>query len=89
LACLQVDHVASLLQAAHPGSEVELVAVTTTRDRRADTPVGEMGGQDVFVREVQAAVAAGRVDVAVHWRGLRPSNCGPRNGRANNVGPGP
>ncbi len=66
LALWQAGHVASLLVAAHPGLEVELVTVTTTGDRRPDLPVGEMGGQGVFVREVQAAVLAGRADAAVH-----------------------
>jgi Glutamyl-tRNAGlu reductase, dimerisation domain/Shikimate / quinate 5-dehydrogenase/Porphobilinogen deaminase, dipyromethane cofactor binding domain len=36
LARWQVNHAASLLQAAHSGLEAELVAVTTTGDRRAD-----------------------------------------------------
>ena len=40
--------------------------VTTTGDRRVDVPVWEMGGQGVFVREVQAAVLDGRADAAVH-----------------------
>jgi hydroxymethylbilane synthase len=62
----QAGHVASLLAAAHPGLEVELVTVMTSGDRRADLPVWEMGGQGVFVREVQVAVLAGRADAAVH-----------------------
>ena len=40
--------------------------VTTTGDRRADTPIWEMGGKGVFVKEVQQAVLDGRADVAVH-----------------------
>jgi hydroxymethylbilane synthase len=66
LALWQARHVASLLVAAHPGLEVELVPVTTSGDRRPDLPVWEMGGQGVFVREVQATVLAGRADAAVH-----------------------
>jgi hydroxymethylbilane synthase len=66
LALWQAGHVATLLQAAHPGLEVELVTVTTTGDRRKDVPVWEMGGRGVFVREVQAAVLEGRADAAVH-----------------------
>jgi hydroxymethylbilane synthase len=58
--------VASLLQALHPGLEVELVRVTTTGDRRSDIPVWEMGGRGVFVREVQAALLSGEADAAVH-----------------------
>ncbi|MGO9660203.1 MAG: hydroxymethylbilane synthase [Acidimicrobiales bacterium] len=66
LALWQAGHVASLLAAAHPGLEVELVTVTTTGDRRSELPVWEMGGRGVFVGEVQAAVLTGRADAAVH-----------------------
>jgi hydroxymethylbilane synthase len=66
LALWQAAHVASLLETGHPGLEVELVTVTTTGDRRPELPVWEIGGRGVFVREVQAAVLAGRADAAVH-----------------------
>ncbi len=66
LALWQAQRVASLLRAAHPGIQVELVTVSTTGDLRSSVPVKEMGGQGVFVREVQAAVSAGRADAAVH-----------------------
>ncbi|MBK9179696.1 MAG: hydroxymethylbilane synthase [Acidimicrobiales bacterium] len=66
LARWQTDHVAALLAAAHPGLEVEPVVVETTGDRRTDQPIWELGGQGVFVKEVQAAVLDGRADVAVH-----------------------
>ena len=46
--------------------ETELVVVDTTGDRRTDAPVWEIGGQGVFVKEVQAAVLEGRADAAVH-----------------------
>jgi hydroxymethylbilane synthase len=66
LARWQTDHVAALLRAAHPGVEVEAMTVETTGDRRAATPIREMGGKGVFVKEVQAAVLDGRADIAVH-----------------------
>ncbi|HWW45945.1 MAG TPA: hydroxymethylbilane synthase [Acidimicrobiia bacterium] len=44
----------------------ELVVVTTTGDRRADEPIHTLGGQGVFVKEVQEAVLRGRADLAVH-----------------------
>jgi hydroxymethylbilane synthase len=66
LALWQASHVASLLREAHPGLEVELLTVTTTGDRRSEVPVWEIGGQGVFVGEVQAAVVAGGADAAVH-----------------------
>lgn len=46
--------------------DAELVVVETTGDRRADTPIHEMGGTGVFVKEVQQAVLDGRADIAVH-----------------------
>jgi hydroxymethylbilane synthase len=66
LALWQANHVASLLTASHPDLQVELVTVTTSGDRRSDVPVWEIGGQGVFVREVQSAVLDGRADAAVH-----------------------
>jgi hydroxymethylbilane synthase len=66
LALWQAGHVASLLREAHPGLSVETVTVTTTGDRRQEAPVWEIGGQGVFVREVQLAVLSGQADAAVH-----------------------
>ncbi|MFM8848752.1 MAG: hydroxymethylbilane synthase [Actinomycetota bacterium] len=60
----QSEHVADQLRAA--GHDVELVFVDTTGDRRQDVPLHTIGGQGVFVKEVQAAVLDGRADIAVH-----------------------
>jgi hydroxymethylbilane synthase len=48
------------------GRAAELVIVETTGDRRQDVPLHVIGGQGVFVKEVQQAVLAGRADAAVH-----------------------
>jgi hydroxymethylbilane synthase len=48
------------------GVPVEPVVIATAGDVRADVPIWEMGGQGVFVKEVQAAVLDGRADIAVH-----------------------
>jgi hydroxymethylbilane synthase len=77
LARRQAEEVADLLRAAHPGLDVELLVVDTTGDRRQDVPVWEMGGQGVFVKEVQAAVLDGRADAAVHSAKDLPSTTGP------------
>lgn len=63
LARWQTDHIARLLA---PVARVEPVVVTTTGDRRPDVPLHAMGGQGVFVKEVQQAVLDGRADIAVH-----------------------
>jgi hydroxymethylbilane synthase len=62
----QAKVVAAQLRAAHAGLEVELVLVETTGDRRQDVPLHVIGGQGVFVKEVQQAVLDGRADLAVH-----------------------
>lgn len=48
------------------GCAAELVLVDTTGDRRQDVPLHVIGGQGVFVKEVQQAVLDGRADAAVH-----------------------
>jgi hydroxymethylbilane synthase len=66
LARWQADRVASLVRAIDDSIDVEQVIVDTTGDRRQDVEIWQMGGKGVFVKEVQAAVLAGRADMAVH-----------------------
>lgn len=63
-ATTQAGAVADALRAT--GVDVELVLVETTGDRRQDVPLHTIGGQGVFVKEVQQAVLEGRADAAVH-----------------------
>lgn len=65
LARWQAERVGSLLTASRECT-YELVEVTTTGDLDRSTPLHEIGGQGVFVKEVQATVLAGEADVAVH-----------------------
>lgn len=62
----QAESLATAIVAANPGTVVEWVYVDTTGDRDATTPLHQMGGQGVFVKEVQRAVLEGRADVAAH-----------------------
>lgn len=66
LARLQTELVARMLEAADPGVRVEPLVVTTRGDELADVALERIGGQGVFVTEVQAAVVDGRADLAVH-----------------------
>lgn len=61
LALWQARHIASLLE-----EPVEEVVVETAGDKNHDTPIWEIGGRGVFVKEVQTAVLEGRADFAVH-----------------------
>jgi hydroxymethylbilane synthase len=69
----QAELVATLLRAAHPTLEVEPVVVRTRGDRDASAPLDQIGGQGVFVAEVEVAVADGRADAAVHSAKDMPS----------------
>ena len=65
-ATAQSQAVADALMAAHTDLQVELVFVETLGDQRLDVPLHTIGGQGVFVKEVQRAVLAGHADIAVH-----------------------
>jgi hydroxymethylbilane synthase len=62
----QAQAVADALQATDSDVVCELVLVESTGDLRAETPLHQMAGQGVFVKEVQKAVLDGRADIAVH-----------------------
>ncbi|MGD0391698.1 MAG: hydroxymethylbilane synthase [Acidimicrobiales bacterium] len=64
LAMWQARRVEELLHRS--GVSASLVVVETTGDRRLDVPLDRLGGQGVFVKEVQAAVIGGEADAAVH-----------------------
>jgi len=64
LARWQADRVTALL--ATVGVTAVSVVVDTEGDRRTDVSLSELGGRGVFVKEVQAAVARGDADAAVH-----------------------
>lgn len=64
LAMAQVERVAGLLGTI--GVPTSIVVVETGGDRRTDVPLDRLGGQGVFVKEVQAAVVRGDADAAVH-----------------------
>lgn len=74
-ATTQAESVATALRAG--GVDVELVLIETTGDRRTDVPLHTIGGQGVFVKEVQRAVLEGRADLAVHSAKDLPSTTQP------------
>ncbi len=70
----QAGAVAEALAQRHTGLLVELVLVETLGDKRADVPLHTIGGQGVFVKEVQRALLNGDADVAVHSAKDLPSS---------------
>ncbi len=66
LARWQTEHVAQRLQARWPDLEVEIVLFTTRGDREQHRPLPEIGGKGLFTAELEAALRAGEIDLAVH-----------------------
>jgi hydroxymethylbilane synthase len=64
LALTQASLAADRLRA--PGREIALVPITTAGDRDRRRPFGEIGERGVFVKELEEALLAGRIDAAVH-----------------------
>ena len=66
LALWQARHVQVRLQTALPEVEVVLLPIRTEGDRVLDRPLAEIGGKGLFLKELEAALAAGEADLAVH-----------------------
>ncbi|MEO8289449.1 MAG: hydroxymethylbilane synthase [Gaiellaceae bacterium] len=66
LALTQAGLAADALRQANPELDVALVPITTAGDRDRSKPFGEIGSRGVFVKEIEEALLAGRIDVAVH-----------------------
>jgi hydroxymethylbilane synthase len=64
LALTQAERAAAALR--RPGVEIALVPITTAGDRDRTRPFGQIGERGVFVKELEEALLAGRIDVAVH-----------------------
>ena len=59
---------ASRLRHAHQylTPDIELIPIRTTGDRIQDRPLAAIGGKGLFVREIERALLAGEIDLAVH-----------------------
>jgi hydroxymethylbilane synthase len=66
LARWQAAYVARALQAAHPRLEIEERILVTEGDRVQTGAVIELGGKGVWVKEIEDALTAGTIDLAVH-----------------------
>jgi hydroxymethylbilane synthase len=66
LALWQANHVSDRLRAAWPGLVVDSVIIKTEGDVRADVSLTASFGKGVFVKEIEDALLAGTIDLAVH-----------------------
>lgn len=66
LALWQAEYVKNRLEAAVPGRRVDLLPLSTRGDDLLETRLDRSGGKGLFVKELEAALADGRADLAVH-----------------------
>jgi hydroxymethylbilane synthase len=64
LALWQANHIAALLRAHHHTVEIEIIK--TTGDRLQEVTFAQVGSKGMFTKEIEEALAEGRVDLAVH-----------------------
>jgi hydroxymethylbilane synthase len=64
LALWQANHIAALLRGRD--HEVEIEIIKTTGDKITDVPLARVGTKGMFTKEIEEALAARRVDLAVH-----------------------
>lgn len=66
LARSQTQWFIRLLQATHPGLEVETRIISTQGDRDQTRPLPEVGAKGLFTVELEQELLAGTIDIAVH-----------------------
>lgn len=66
LALRQAEMVKDRLLQIHPGLSVVIRRITTTGDRITDAPLARVGGKGLFIKEIEEALLAGEIDLAVH-----------------------
>jgi hydroxymethylbilane synthase len=66
LALWQAEHVAAQLRTAHRQLHVELLPLSTKGDVLLDSPLADIGGKGLFIKELERAILADEADLAVH-----------------------
>ena len=64
LALWQANHISALLR--ERGHAVELEIIKTTGDKITDVALAQVGTKGMFTKEIEDALAEGRIDLAVH-----------------------
>jgi len=66
LALWQAEWVKSEIEKRYPGMTVTLTKIKTTGDKILDVPLAKVGGKGLFVKEIEEAMLANEIDIAVH-----------------------
>ena len=66
LALWQAEHVIDRLRAIYPHLDAQLETIKTHGDLVRDRALSQVGGKGLFVKEIENALLAGEIDLAVH-----------------------
>lgn len=66
LARYQAEWARNRIRESAPEVTVEIIEIKTLGDRDRNSPLAQIGGAGVFTKEIQKALAAGDIDLAVH-----------------------
>lgn len=66
LALWQADYIKNHLLDKFPELKIEIEIIKTTGDTLLNSPLSEIGGKGVFVKEIEEALMSGEIDIAVH-----------------------
>lgn len=66
LAVTQTAMVKTALLEKFPELEIEIITILTSGDINAEAKLAEIGGKELFTREIDAAMISGEIDIAVH-----------------------
>jgi hydroxymethylbilane synthase len=76
LALWQSAWVAKELQRLHPALAIETTVIKTTGDKILDSPLSKIGDKGLFTKEIEMALLAKTIDLAVHSLKDVPTNLG-------------
>lgn len=78
LAVIQSEMVIEEIRRCDPEMNIELITMKTTGDKILDRTLDKIGGKGLFVKELDAALLDGRVDITVHSSKDLPMEIDPR-----------
>jgi len=77
LALTQSELISAGLKARYAGLSITVVKITTSGDKVTNAPLAKIGGKGLFIKEIEEALLAGQVDLAVHSMKDVPTDVAP------------
>lgn len=66
LALLQTNHVMKIVKDSFPNSNLDKIIIKTLGDKVTNLPLFKVGGQGLFIKEIENSLLENKADIAVH-----------------------